>query len=229
MKTKQAHKSPSINPIETFNVSEWGGDIVAQEAKNFGKGFLDQIFASSEPKSTMPQSGDLQPGQEYYFGKSHATVKNRPATDNRFNNNIGSVASKESSKNLDIAAGLQYHEQFRSLRADVSIRETAEIKRAIEEIKIELQRLVSSSQVLQMEFGQTSFAQTPTTPGKYHVNFFQWVLSVIKQARMKVEDAGAWKAALKGKKNKQGFWGRAKKEGTTFLLHHDRNVATQAG
>ena len=93
---------------------------------------------------------------------------------------------------------------------------------------MELQKLVASSSMLQVEFSQVSMSQAPKDPGKYHVNFFQWVLTVIRQARMKVEDAGAWQAAIKGKR-KNGFWQRAKKEGTTFLLHHDRNVATQAG
>ncbi|HLD02068.1 MAG TPA: DUF5660 family protein, partial [Patescibacteria group bacterium] len=60
-------------------------------------------------------------------------------------------------------------------------------------------------------------------------NFFEWMLSVIRIARMKVEDSGAWMAALSSKKKGKGYWQMFKKHGTTFGMSHERNVSTQTG
>jgi len=210
MAAKTGHKLPVSNPFEALHqygagVQDFGGDLINQ---------LDFFGTRETTSKPHPKSGEMRAGQEIKLGKS----KDKAQT-------------AEKPKRVDVQAAMQYHEQFRSTESHLSMKETAEVKRAIEEIKQELQRLVASSKVLQTEFGQVAFAQTPTTPGKYHVNFFQWVLTVIRQARMKVEDAGAWQASMKGKKGKKDFWSRAKSsnEGTSFLLHHDRNVATQAG
>ncbi|HUD44453.1 MAG TPA: DUF5660 family protein [Patescibacteria group bacterium] len=213
--------TPIKNPLETLgslgSIDEYGVRELKDEGKKFITGFWEAATGNynEQPKPERASAkGDLQPGLEIQLGKSK-----------------GKIQTAETARAVDMAPAMRYHEQFRSIEANPRARETAEIRQSIEEIKIELQRLVNSSQVLQAEFGAVSFAQTPSTPGKYHVSFFQWVLTVIKQARMKVEDAGAWQAAIKGKKGKKNFWARAseKNEGTSFLLHHDRNVSTQTG
>ncbi len=71
----------------------------------------------------------------------------------------------------------------------------------VEEIKAELQNLLSSSKVLQMEFAEVAMEQAPVDAGEYHKTFFDWMLIVIRQARQKVEDSGAWLSAVKGKRS----------------------------
>lgn len=207
MAKKIGVKLPSINPLETLHEYGAGG-------QDFAEGIRNQLNLFGTENKSQEKSGEMREGQEIKLGKSKATLH-----------------TSEKTRVVDVAPAVNYHEQFRSLDSRLSAKEAAEIKRAIEDIKQELQRLVASSKVLQVEFGHVSFEQTPVTPGKYHVTFFQWVLTIIRQARMKVEDAGAWQASMKSKKNKKDFWNRAKakNEGTTFLLHHDRNVSTQAG
>lgn len=78
--------------------------------------------------------------------------------------------------------------------------EMREMSQSIQEIKAELNQLLASSKVLQMEFAEMTMEQTPVDAGKYHVNFFDWMLIVIRQARQKVEDSGAWLSAVKGKR-----------------------------
>ena len=215
------------NPLE---LEERPSDSIlrglSEETKQWSKGFLDQIIGLGEYAS-HPTSGDLKPGQELHLGKSKAPAKQESSwADFLFNQN--EIPVKQALHKKEAAPGLDYQREIVTMESHMHAKEKAELKQAIKEIQMELQKLVASSSMLQVEFSQVSMSQAPKDPGKYHVNFFQWVLTVIRQARMKVEDAGAWQAAIKGKR-KNGFWQRAKKEGTTFLLHHDRNVATQAG
>ena len=83
---------------------------------------------------------------------------------------------------------------------------------------------------MQVQFAEVTIDQPPAEVGTYHVNFYEWLLSVIKIAREKVEDSSVWLQAINTKKNKKmGYWGMFKKHGTTFGLSHERNVATQTG
>ena len=76
---------------------------------------------------------------------------------------------------------------------------------------------------------EVAVEQHAVTPGKYHKSFFSWLLSIIRNARMKVEDSGAWLAAMHSKKKSREYGAMAKKHGTTFTLNNERNVATQVG
>ena len=94
---------------------------------------------------------------------------------------------------------------------------------------IEIKKLADSSKELQMQFKEVAVEQHAVTPGKYHKSFFSWLLSIIRNARMKVEDSGAWLAAMHSKKKSREYGAMAKKHGTTFTLNNERNVATQVG
>jgi hypothetical protein len=101
-----------------------------------------------------------------------------------------------------------------------------DLDKKIEEIMAELQRLVKSSTIISNEYARVAVEQKPVAAGKYHLNFFDFMLSVIKTARMKVEDSGAWMAVAK---KKSGYLQKAKSMGTKFTLSHERTVATQTG
>ncbi len=99
----------------------------------------------------------------------------------------------------------------------------------VEEILIELKQLISSSKELENAFKDVAVAQAPVKVGKYHVNFFEWVLSTIKTARARVEESVGWMSAISSKKSKREYWAMFKKHGTTFGLSNERVVATQVG
>jgi hypothetical protein len=69
----------------------------------------------------------------------------------------------------------------------------------------------------------------PAKPGKYHLNFFEWMLVTIQNARMRIEDSAAWVGVVSGKKNKKDYWNLAKSHGTSFMLSGERVAATQVG
>jgi len=82
---------------------------------------------------------------------------------------------------------------------------------------------------LEVEFKAVVVEQRPVAIGKYHVNFFEWMLSVVRAARIKVEESGSWLSAMSGKKAKKDYWGMSKKHGTSFSLSGERVVSQQTG
>ncbi|MEK7499053.1 MAG: DUF5660 family protein, partial [Patescibacteria group bacterium] len=109
-------------------------------------------------------------------------------------------------------------------------RETEQIlSRQIEEIVIELRQIVSASKELEAQFRDVAVEQRITKPGKYHINLFQFVLTIVKQARMKVENSSACLSIAKGKKGKKDYWSMFAKQGTSFAQNNERSIATQAG
>jgi len=107
--------------------------------------------------------------------------------------------------------------------------ENRELKAKIEEIKTELIKLSESSSELEVEFKDIAIQTLPQNPGKYHLNFFEWVLVTIRNARMRIEDSAAWVSVVSGKKNKKNYWNLAKQHGTSFSLSGERVVAQQTG
>ena len=80
-----------------------------------------------------------------------------------------------------------------------------------------------------MEFKEVTMETVPAKPGVYHVNFFEWLFSLIKGIREKIEDSCVWLRAFQSKKSKRGYWAMFKKHGTSFGLSSERVVATQTG
>lgn len=152
--------------------------------------------------------------------------------------NIAKLQASESKKHTAQAekappvhkeAAIDYHGDILRSREKASHMEKREIQQSVEQIKVELSRLVSSSKLLKMEFSSTTMEQQTENVGQYDLSFFDWMLTVIRSARQKVEDSRTWMGTVKGKGAKKGYWGMFKKHGTTFGLSGERAVATQVG
>lgn len=127
-------------------------------------------------------------------------------------------------------AGNDYHREIVDAGKDTDTREQRQIRQKIEQILNELRGIVISVKVLENHFTDVTVAPPPQKPGKYHENFFDWLLIMVKQARQKVENSSSWLGAVQGKgKNKKGYWDRAEKEGTTFTQNNERSAATSVG
>jgi hypothetical protein len=103
-----------------------------------------------------------------------------------------------------IEAAMNYTGEMSRSSERATKSEMREMNQNIKEIQNELRQLLQSSKVLQMEFAEVAVEQAPVNVGQYHLNFFEWMLAVIKQARHKVEDSGAWLNTVKGKGGKKG-------------------------
>ena len=172
-------------------------------AKGIASDALGQLgIRSNEQNRQQEVSGDLVEGQEI-------TLKESPA--------------------LRIEPGNNYHREIIHGHRKIIQENTQVLSRKIEEIIIELKRLIVASEELQLEFKEVAIEQRVVNPGKYHLSFFEWILSAIRLARMKIEDSSSWLTAFHSKKAKKQYWQMFKKHGTTFGLSNERVVATQTG
>lgn len=124
----------------------------------------------------------------------------------------------------------EYYENITKFSEKASYRELMQESRKIQQIMAEIKKLATSTKSLQTEFGLIIVEDAPANPGKYYLNFFEWMLIMLKQARQKVEDSKSWLETVKGKKQKRmGYWDKSKKYGTTFSQANERFVATSTG
>src|SRR3989338_9764274 len=204
------------NSIETFrNLTRTVGDSFVKDlVKEGGLDAKDQVLKTShtEQKIHPELSGDLVEGKELVL-KEHI--------ENEEKNEFFGIEGGE--------IGTTYLREMRHGESTTQLEFNKETKRTLEEIQIELQQLIESTDELQIQFREVTVQQQVVKPGRYHVNFFQWLKSVIIIARMKIEDSGAWLSAFQSKKNKRQYWAMFKKNGTTFGLSNERVVATQTG
>lgn len=171
---------------------------------------LDEFlgFKSSEDKKSNWK--EFSAGEEIDFRK--------PQLDNK---------KEETEKNIE--PGINYSREIIQAEEITIKRENKETEVQLKEIVVEIKKLADSSKELQMQFKDVAVEQYVTKPGKYHKTFFAWLYSMIRAARMKIEDSSAWLTALHSKKKSREYGAMAKKHGTSFSLSNERNVATQVG
>ncbi len=136
---------------------------------------------------------------------------------------------EEKQEKSHIEPGIDYSRNIARAGERTANRENREIEAQLREIMTEIKRLADSSKELQVQFKEVAIEQRIINPGKYHKSFFTWMLSMIRIARRKVEDSGAWLRALQSKKKSREYGAMAKKHGTSFSLSNERVVATQVG
>jgi len=201
------------NPIEAQRENPFGDitgfkDIkkaLTQEAKQDISSIWEQMLGFG----AFQLKGEMTAGQEIDFT---AKKEQKPAKAER-----------------RAEAGIDYISEILHGERRISRNEQMELNQRIDQLIQELHKLATSSKTLETQFREVVVEQRPASAGKYHVNFFEWMLSVVRAARITVEESGSWLGAMAGKKSKKDYWGMAKKHGTSFSLSGERNVATQVG
>lgn len=187
------------NPIEA--VRDYG---FFDQVKPSSNDFFDQLFGRNAYKAEK-HHGELSEGEEF------------------------DVSALEGQKKHDVEPGIDYRREILHSESIAATKESREMEQKISEIVAELRQLISASAELQTQFKHVAVEQRIEKPGKYHLNFFEWMLIVIKTARMRVEDSQNWLSMFASKKKQKGYWQQFKKHGTTFGLSNERVVATQTG
>lgn len=190
------------NPIEA--IRSIGGGVVRSVKDDVMADSVDTFweqFLGREKKEQL--SGDLTEGVEIDLRETKVEIPKIP--------------------------GIDYHREVRTAEVKVIRENEAELRERIAHIQLELKKLIQSSRELQVVFKQVTVETVPAKPGTYHQNFFEWLLSIIKQARFKVDESKSWLTTFYAKRAKRQYWAMFKKHGTTFGLSHERVVATQTG
>jgi len=128
-----------------------------------------------------------------------------------------------------VEPAIDYAREIVQGERNIRAKESHEVKIRIQEIQIELKKITKTSRELEVEFKDVVMETLPVSPGKFHLNFFEWVLSQLRRARMRIEDSAHWTSVLKSKKSQRQYWSLFKKHGTSFGLSGERIVATQTG
>ncbi|MEK7518229.1 MAG: DUF5660 family protein [Patescibacteria group bacterium] len=212
----------SDNPLEVFK-GIMGG--VAQSGADLAKDFTNLnklVYTGYEETGGKRKkvTGDLFEGEEVDLRQLRkiAQLKNQTGE------------QEKQDRMLDIDPGYDYkseilHREKRSIQ-----RLSQETENNIQQILVELKKLVSTTRELKTQFKEVAVEKV-VNPGKYHESFFEWLLSSVRDALKKVEDSGAWLSAVKSKNAKRGYWDLANEKvgGTSFSLSSERVVATQTG
>lgn len=204
---KQTNQYVDQNPVEAFR--DLGGGIakslVDDVVKGSATGLWEQLLGTGSYKEKHSQ-GELIEGQE-----------------------LDLHSLKESQSKPDIEAGIDYRREI--LRGSEQVQHVAnkETEVKIQEILVAIKQLAHSTKELEVQFKEVVVEQRIEKGSKYHLNFFEWILSVLRLAKMRVEDSSNWLSVFSNKKKQQKYWGMFKKHGTTFGLSNERVVATQTG
>ena len=196
------------NPIEQILGIGRG---VGQTDTDLGKSAInlnnwDEYLELINNRGKHQESGDLSEGQELNLKELHGKKKEK----------------------AHIEPGIDYSRQIVHAEERIATSENQELEAQLREIMAEIKKLTDSSKELQIQFKEIAVERV-VKPGKYHKSFFSWMLSMVRIARMKVEDSGAWLAAMHSKKKSREYGAMSKKHGTSFSLSNERVVSTQVG
>lgn len=197
------------NPIESLgSLLQGTGDTIVKDLAGAGASdFFGQMFGI-EPQKRQPHKGS---GPASQGGELHE----------------GEALDLKKLKDAAIEPGIDYRREI--VHADkTSSSEDHEIRVRVEEILVEIKRLTDSSQELATQFKDVIVETQIVKPGKYHQNLLEWMYSLVKTARIRIEESVGWMSAMHSKKDKK-YWAMFKKHGTTFGLSNERGVATQVG
>jgi len=140
------------------------------------------------------------------------------------------VDLRQEKKLAHVEPGIDYVREIVHAERKIQAENSHETKVRIQEIIVEIRRLTNSSKELAIQFKDVEkMEHVPSNAGKYHTNFVEWVLSMIRGAREKVDNALSWTSTLKSKKSQRQYWHLFKKHGTSFGLSGERVVSTQVG
>lgn len=191
------------NPLESLgNIMQGvGSALITDLAGKGASDFFEQAIGIGKEKTTERTAGDLREGEALELKKL---------------------------KEASIEPGINYRREIIHAERRISQEGDRTTQARVEEILIEIKKLLSSSHELESQFEDVAIEAPVIKPGKYHENFFEWVFSVIKTARMRIEESTGWLSAMHSKKDRK-YWAMFKKHGTTFGLSNERVVATQTG
>jgi uncharacterized protein YkuJ len=213
---------------------EHGGDSVGKQLSSLSKDTIRSMwedFFKASVKKTLPEQllsiqkesrapkkeGVLEEGKEFSLLPKKEDKKQEHAK----------------SQEAVVAHREYFDREVKSVEVRGEKKQEQENFDQVEMIKSEIRKLIKAQKEMEVAFKnvaqQVIAAPTSNVVGTYDVNFFEWVLLTIRNARMRVEEGRNWLALFASKKGEQKYWAQASKKGTSFTQHHDRNVATQTG
>lgn len=193
----------------------YSSDSFLEAFRDLGSGFLD-TFKDKVIKDTGKN----------IFNSSNNNLNS--STNSRADNS--ELFSRE--KNFEKKYQQQTQRQVEIVRKEERIvytRAERDLQLQVQALQHEIQQLVKASNAFDKELEIASFS-VPREAGLYHIAFFEKLRTLIKALRSKIQESSYWLGEWNNKAQKKNYyWGQAKKHGSSFMLHNDRQVATQTG
>jgi chromosome segregation ATPase len=210
------------NPLKTLREAIKNPFETVLEPEHVKKAVTDEL--SQDWKIAISQMLDLKKPQE-----SHRGSQGKIAGDLEEGQEVSLAKAKELKKRIE--PGINYVSDILHSSERHAQKENSELRQAISEIRTEISKIAQASSELRENFKDVTndTMHIPVNVGKYHVNFFEWVLATLRDARVRIESSNNWLSAVKGKSGKKGYWDAAKQHGTSFTLSGERVVAQQVG
>lgn len=193
------------NPFEALkDVGSTVGETVKEASTDAVKDMWAQILGvdryASKPQA---KGGDLQAGQELNLKNMAKAKEHTPLAE----------------------APMSYFKEIREAGKSGLAQESHEIRQQVNAIMVELQRLAGASKAIEKQVA-SAVGTGVVNPGKYHVTFFEWMFTIVRDARKRVENAGAWLHTVKKKKN---IFVSGMKKNMSQLMSGERSVQNQTG
>lgn len=214
--TKRHSGEQSAEAKSRINYSE--PTTVNDELKALGRGIIKSTWEDllgatgstfSEQVLGFGVSGNLQEGQEVSLKKKQQ--------------------EKKEEKSVTTSEHMEYFRSVNNADRMPETRMESEIRNSVDQIRMEIKKLIQTSKIVEKTVKDATADKAPVKPGKYHISFFEFVLSVVREATRKLEDSASYGAIFTSKKQQSKYWSSYKKQGTTFGLSGERTVATQTG
>ena len=197
--------SPTKKPQKKIVV-----DNPFESLKNVGEGITDTIKESSQ-EAVKDMWAQIFGVDRYAAKQGGVLEKGKPQE----------IKPKE--KQSASEAPMSYIKEIREAGKQGMSQEAHEIRQQVQAIMYELQRLATASKQIEKTVA-AAVGTGVVNPGKYHVNFFEWMFAVVKDARKRVENAGAW---LHTTKKKKGLFVAGMKKNMSQLMSGERSVSNQ--
>ncbi len=201
-------------PIEDFT-SEIAGEL-ASVPKDIGKSILQEIglgglVGSSEKKVDGKLEGSIDLRK-----KIDSTEKKLASTEVSMEAKMRQMRFVNESESKELARTKQTMQQ--------------QVEALLRELRAEAAKIQAQTADLTGEARNLSVSSTPNNLGQYHVNFFEYVISSLKDIRRKVNESRMWLNLWTRKKQQRGYWQQFKKKGgMEWAMNEERALATSNG
>lgn len=172
----------------------------------------------------------LKKGAQDIFGAF--SPFNRSATPNNEQGKSNDILQRETELERRFRNQFRQSEHIRKQEQVLFTSEQRETQKQVNALQDEIKKLAKATGDLTNEAKEAEISAMQEAPitGKYHVNFFIRLRTLIARLRSEIQESSFWLAAWNKKSKKRNYyWGQFKKSGSKFLLSSDRSSATQAG
>ncbi len=201
---KKKYSQATNNPAEILK--EFGGEVASVP-----KALLDEAFEQIGLRK--PLSGEFKLG-----GGSHANLEQpKPAEQPQF--------SPESKIRQLQMVQRNEKEVFNLKQKTID----SQIAKLMQDLQVEVSKLQKQTSDLSGDIKKITVESRPAKGGIYYLNFFDMMITMLKELRQKVGESRLWLNKSAQKKKQKGYWQMFKKHGMNFAASDERAVASSNG